>query len=148
MQRLLGSKSELMVLSRNVIKNPISTVKKLTDISNEFICDYKRKFRDELISESEAKLMEEFYLTSQDIDFDMVLSMMNQIDLEFASNREILKGIVIQYSEEKRYNYGDRLLEIADIMTGSFQSGLCKKEILHLLRFAQQELITLSGDID
>jgi hypothetical protein len=136
--------AELKQLSVMTVKKPIQVVKRLTAIASEFSFDYERQFKDELISEQEGKLLEEFYSSPQDIDFALVMQILEDIESELVLNRKLMRKTLYKYCSERRYNYGDRILELADLIAGSFQSGYSKKEMLNMLRFTQRQLIGIS----
>ncbi|HLD05892.1 MAG TPA: hypothetical protein VJG90_09310 [Candidatus Nanoarchaeia archaeon] len=141
----LGDQVE--ILSELVTTQPVTALKRLTIFSQSLLPKYKRKFKDGLLDEQEKALLE------QDLEEERIIVdnleehlriILEDIDMEFNNNRNMMKTVMVLYHREAKYNFGNRILQLSDLIAGSFQSGLSKDHIRTVLEFANFELRKIS----
>lgn len=138
---------QLEILSELVITQPVKALKRLSPFAEALLPKYKRKFKDGLLDEAQKALLEQEVEEERMIVKDLeehVRLILEDIDAEFNNNRNLMKTVLMAYHKEAKYNFGNRVLKLCDLIAGSFQSGLSKEHIRTVLEFVNFELHKIS----
>ncbi len=141
---------QLEILSELVMTQPVKALKRLSTFTEALLPKCKRKFKDGLLDEQERALLEEELEEERIIVDDLeehLRLILEDIDVEFNNNRNLMKNILMAYHKEAKYNFGNRIVQLSDLIAGSFQSGLSKEHIRTVLEFVNFELHKISQSI-
>ena len=139
----------LEILSKVVKNRRHFVLREMNEVANALGYSYRRKFKDNLISEVDKLILEYNHLPPKSewnqINFNKLISdVFKEVDEEFAESKKVVKQTMQFYINEPKFNFGNRLNQLADILAASYQIGLDADRVTKLNSFVSSELKELS----
>ena len=136
---------QLDILAEITNAQPMAALKQINVLATALLPNYRRKFKDGLLDKKNTEIMEcdEQQLMTENLE-EHVRLILENIDVEFNNNRHLMKNMFVLYNKEPKYGFGNRLLQLCDLIAGSFQSGLSREEIRTVIAFVSYELQKMS----
>lgn len=143
---------ELSQMHNQLRERPLLVVKKLADMGSSLRPSYHPRFSLDALKElsiiiselDSVNLPESCDMADMD---DAMFELMQEVFAEVKEFRETLKEVMLFYKHEPKHNYGNRLLQLSDILIASFQTGLSTEEIEKVFCMVEIELHKISLEI-
>ena len=143
---------EISQMHNNLRKRPLLVIKRLIRLGTSLVPSYNPRFSigdlkelSLIISELDTINVPESF-DSADMDEGM-LDLLEELLADIREFRETLKEVMMLYKHEPKHNYGNRLLQLSDILISSFQTGMSADEIETVFCMVEVELYKISLSI-
>jgi hypothetical protein len=144
---------QIQKMHQDLRAKPLVVARELTNIAKELAPCYHPRFSlsllEELsfiITEMDSMKMLDTMPDGEDVD-EYIINVLQEIVNEITEYRAMMKEVMLLYKYEQAHNFGNRLLQLTDVLIGSFQTGLSREEVDKIYCFLEIELHKISLQI-
>lgn len=121
-------------------------ITELTDITYHLVPSYRRRIQDDVVSDDERELLNEFF-NSGIHDFcdyaPLIDEVFDNISMDVNNTKNDIKKVLSAYKNEHKNNFGNRINQIADILAAAKKLCFSAKEFAVIIGFARTEIIKI-----